>query len=68
MTLYWAVSAGFGVVQNVAIKFPAVRRTLGIPVTPSESKTPFQDLAAIMSVKAAEFVRMQREDPWKRKK
>lgn len=68
MTLYWAVSAGFGVAQNVALKFPAVRRTFGIPVTPSESKKPFRDLAAIISTRADEFLRVQRQEPWKKRK
>ncbi|KAJ7381135.1 Cytochrome c oxidase assembly protein cox18, mitochondrial [Desmophyllum pertusum] len=61
MCLYWSVSAFFGLAQNIAFKFPAVRRLLGIPQTPSESQHPMQDLRNLMRLKGEEFMRIQRE-------
>ncbi|KAM7429708.1 Cytochrome c oxidase assembly protein cox18 [Porites harrisoni] len=69
MSLYWAVSAFFGLTQNIAIKVPSVRRHLGIPKTPSESEHPFQDLRNLAQLKGQEFLRIQREGrPVKKKK
>ncbi|XP_032228236.1 cytochrome c oxidase assembly protein COX18, mitochondrial isoform X2 [Nematostella vectensis] len=68
MSLYWAVSAGFGVCQNVCLKLPTVRRQLGIPKTPSESKTPFRDLRNIAQAKMDTFLQKQRQDPWRKGK
>jgi len=53
------MSCGYGLVQNIAFKFPKVRRRLGIPKTPSESKHPFRDLAEIIREKSKAFVRLQ---------
>ena len=61
MCLYWAVSAFFGLAQNVALKFPTVRRQLGIPKTPSESERPIQELKILLQLKGEEFMRIQRE-------
>lgn len=61
MCLYWAVSAFFGVAQNIALKFPTVRRQLGIPKTPSESQQPIQELKILLQLKGEEFRRIQRE-------
>ncbi|XP_064594434.1 cytochrome c oxidase assembly protein COX18, mitochondrial-like [Liolophura sinensis] len=44
MCLYWTSSSLFGLAQNIALKIPRVRRAVGIPKTPSESATPFQDM------------------------
>lgn len=69
MSLYWAVSAFFGLTQNIAFKVPSVRRRLGIPKTPSESEHPFQDLKNLAQLKGEEFLRIQREGrPVKKKK
>lgn len=69
MSLYWAVSAFFGLSQNIAFKFPAVRRQFGILKTPSESEHPIQDLRNLAQLKGEEFVRIQREGrPVKKKK
>lgn len=69
MSLYWAVSAFFGLTQNIAFKVPSVRRQLGIPKTPSESEHPFQDLKHLAQLKREEFLRIQREGrPVKKKK
>lgn len=61
MCLYWAVSAFFGLAQNITFKFPAVRRLLGIPKTPNESQHPVQDLKNLLQLKGEEFVKIQRE-------
>ena len=61
MCLYWAVSAFFGLAQNITFKFPAVRRLLGIPKTPSESQRPMQDFKNLLRLKGEEFMRIQRE-------
>ena len=61
MCLYWAVSAFFGLAQNVALRFPTVRRKLGIPKTPSESERPIQELKILLQLKGEEFMRIQRE-------
>lgn len=61
MCLYWAVSAFFGLAQNITFKFPVVRRLLGIPKTPSESQHPVQDLKNLLQLKGEEFMRIQRE-------
>lgn len=45
MSLYWASSSTFGLLQNVAMKLPRVRRACRIPLVQSESQTPFQDIA-----------------------
>ncbi|XP_074618316.1 cytochrome c oxidase assembly protein COX18, mitochondrial-like [Acropora palmata] len=61
MSLYWAVSALLGLTQNVAFKFPAVRRLCGIPRTPSESEYPIRDLQNLARLKREEFLQIQRE-------
>ena len=68
MSLYWAVSAGYGIGQNILMKLPRVRRHLGIPKTPSESKTPLRDLKKLLDIKVDSFIQKQRQDPWKNKK
>ncbi|XP_068704826.1 cytochrome c oxidase assembly protein COX18, mitochondrial-like [Montipora foliosa] len=69
MSLYWAVSAFFGLAQNIAFKFPTVRRHFGIPKTPSESEHPIQDLRNLARLKGEEFLRIQRQgQPEKKRK
>jgi len=51
MTLYWATSSTYGLLQNIILRFPKVRRKVGIPITPSESQHPFKDLAGILNEK-----------------
>ncbi|XP_014671250.1 PREDICTED: mitochondrial inner membrane protein COX18-like [Priapulus caudatus] len=46
LSLYWVSSSTFGLAQNVALKFPSVRRACRIPPAPSESQTPFRDMVA----------------------
>ncbi|KAK3739733.1 hypothetical protein QZH41_016181 [Actinostola sp. cb2023] len=67
MSLYWAVSAGYGVSQNLIMKIPKVRRQLGILKTPSESKQPFRDLKTLLDIKVQNFIQKQQQDPWKKK-
>ena len=61
MSLYWSVSSSYGLVQNILFRFPRVRRTLGIPRTPSESKHPYRDLLAIIEQKTKAYIRLQRK-------
>lgn len=44
MCYYWLCSSLFGLTQNLLFKTPSIRRLLRIPLTPSESQTPFKDL------------------------
>lgn len=44
LTLYWATSSVFGLVQNVVIISPKVRRFCRIPQTPSELENPYQQV------------------------
>ncbi|GAB1608497.1 cytochrome c oxidase assembly protein COX18, mitochondrial-like [Argonauta hians] len=46
MCWYWTCSSLYGLLQNLVLKFPKVKRTLKIPETPNESKQPIQDLYA----------------------
>lgn len=59
MVLYWSMSSTYGLVQNVLFKYPKVRRILGIPKTPSESKHPYKDMVSILKGKAGDFLRLQ---------
>ena len=61
MTLYWSMSSTYGLLQNIAFKFPKVLRALGVPKTTSESKHPFRDIAAAVGDKARNFLRRQSE-------
>ena len=61
MSLYWGASATFGLLQNISLKFPSVRRILRIPKTPSESTTPFKDMAAIVASRATKFLEVQKD-------
>lgn len=65
MTLYWATSSSYGLVQNILFNFPRVRRGLKIPRTPSESQTPFRDLWAIIQHKSKAFIDLQRQSSQK---
>jgi len=40
LTLYWATSATYSLAQNIAFKFPQVKRAFGVRQTPSEKQTP----------------------------
>lgn len=44
LTLYWAASSLLGLAQTLALRYPAVRRALRVPVTPSETRKPVRDL------------------------
>ncbi|CAG0882027.1 unnamed protein product [Cyprideis torosa] len=44
VNLYWVTSVAFGLGTNILVKFPRVRRSLGIPLTRHERATPFKDL------------------------
>jgi hypothetical protein len=61
MSLYWSVSASFGLLQNISLKFPRVRRILGIPKTASESAMPFKDMASVIAGRASKFLEVQKD-------
>lgn len=48
MCLYWTVSTTFGLVQNLTLLSPPVRRKLKIPITPSELEYPYQHMAGVL--------------------
>ena len=60
MSLYWATSSCYGLLQNALLKIPDVRRMLGILITPSESKTPFKDIYHIFEERAKKFIARQK--------
>ncbi|KAK8785887.1 hypothetical protein V5799_007750 [Amblyomma americanum] len=45
VALYWFCSSGFALGQNMLMAAPRFRRACSIPVTASESQTPFKDVA-----------------------
>ena len=59
MTLYWATSSSYSVIQNCLLLLPRVRRMFGISQTPHESKTPFKDLLIIVNEKCRTFLDRQ---------
>ena len=61
MSLYWATSSSYGLVQNLLLMQPSVRRMLKIPKSPSESKTPIKDKWEILKYKADLFLKVQRK-------
>lgn len=61
MTLYWSTSSLYSLVQNSLFMLPRVRRILGIPQTPSESKTPYRDLLMKLNEKGEAFLNQQRQ-------
>ncbi len=68
MSLYWAISSLSGLAQNIALRFPALRRALSIPQTPSERASPMAELSAIAREKQAAFWKEVREkNDWKQK-
>ncbi|KAM3965274.1 cytochrome c oxidase assembly protein COX18, mitochondrial [Aphomia sociella] len=44
MCLYWVTSSGFGLVQNLCLLSPRLRRKLGIPEAPSELEDPYNHM------------------------
>ncbi|KAG8593263.1 hypothetical protein GDO81_000774 [Engystomops pustulosus] len=51
MALYWASSSLVGLVHNLFLRSPAVRRLFRIPHTKSDSDTPYTDLLAAFVAK-----------------
>lgn len=60
MSLYWASSSVFGLLQNMTLKVPWVRRSLHIPKTPSEHRQPFQAILQAWRQRAETFLQHQR--------
>ena len=60
LSLYWVTSSAFGLVQNVAFKFPAVRRLLRIPKAPGDLERPFRDIRLRLREGMQEFLEKQR--------
>ncbi|XP_026761750.1 cytochrome c oxidase assembly protein COX18, mitochondrial [Galleria mellonella] len=44
MCLYWMTSSGFGLIQNLCLLSPTVRRRLRIPEAPSELEDPYNHM------------------------
>ena len=51
MSLYWATSSSFGLLQNLAFKAPRVRRLLQIPKVSSEKAHPYREISRQVAVK-----------------
>ena len=61
MSLYWATSSSYGLVQNLALMQPGIRRLLRIPKSPTESKTPIKDKLDILMSRVKRFVKIQKK-------
>ena len=61
MSLYWATSSSYGLLQNLILTQPALRRKLAIPKSPSESATPIKDRLDILKTRMDNFVKIQRK-------
>uniref|UniRef100_A0A1I8QCZ7 Membrane insertase YidC/Oxa/ALB C-terminal domain-containing protein n=1 Tax=Stomoxys calcitrans TaxID=35570 RepID=A0A1I8QCZ7_STOCA len=44
LTVYWVASSTYGLVQNLILASPRVKRSLGIPKTKSELENPYENL------------------------
>ena len=48
LTVYWVASSSYGLMQNVLLASPQVKRAFGIPKTQSELENPYEHLWSIM--------------------
>lgn len=44
LTVYWVASSSYGLMQNLLLVSPRVKRALGIPKTQSELENPYEHL------------------------
>lgn len=44
LALYWTTSSAYGLVQNVVLMSPKVKKFAGVPVTPSQLEDPYRHL------------------------
>lgn len=44
MSLYWMTSSGYGLIQNIVLLSPSLRRKLRIPEAPSEIEQPYKHI------------------------
>ncbi|XP_075058417.1 cytochrome c oxidase assembly protein COX18, mitochondrial isoform X2 [Mixophyes fleayi] len=51
MALYWASSSSVGLVHNILLRSPAVRRLFRLPRSKSDSDTPYKDLLSAFVAK-----------------
>lgn len=51
MALYWLSSSFVGLLHNLLLRSPAFRRLCCIPRTPSDSATPYRDIANAWAAK-----------------
>uniref|UniRef100_A0A182RRV0 Membrane insertase YidC/Oxa/ALB C-terminal domain-containing protein n=1 Tax=Anopheles funestus TaxID=62324 RepID=A0A182RRV0_ANOFN len=51
LCLYWVTSSAYGLGQNLLLLSPRVRRTVGIPIVPSELTHPYQHLRHTFAAK-----------------
>ncbi|XP_046614688.1 cytochrome c oxidase assembly protein COX18, mitochondrial-like [Neodiprion virginianus] len=51
MCLYWASSSAFGIVQNLLLQSPKVRRLAGIPLTKTARTNPYREMYTKLKTK-----------------
>lgn len=56
MCLYWMTSSSFGLLQNVILLSPSLRRKLRIPEAPSELEDPYEHIKGEISKKFQKYV------------
>ncbi|XP_063825655.1 cytochrome c oxidase assembly protein COX18, mitochondrial [Ostrinia nubilalis] len=56
MCLYWVTSSGVGLVQNLILISPTVRRKLGIPEAPSELEDPYNHIKEELRQSIEKFI------------
>lgn len=57
--LYWASSSAFGLMQNLTLLSPKVRRLAGVPWTSTEREHPYRDLVA--KFRAKKYINFSRK-------
>lgn len=62
MTLYWVTSSTYGLAQNIAMKYPKVKRLLGVPKTPSEVEKPLTHYKELFRGNMEKWMKSQRQD------
>jgi len=64
ISLYWASSGVYALMQTIVLKMPKVRRLVGIAKTGSEKDAPVRDMVAVATVRWRVFVEKQKQRPW----
>ncbi|XP_068085088.1 cytochrome c oxidase assembly protein COX18, mitochondrial isoform X2 [Anabrus simplex] len=61
LNLYWATSSAYGLIQNIFLMSPRVKRICGIPRTPSTQDKPYQHIASQLKNKTAGLFEWSKE-------